>query len=306
MPEGPEVTIICQGLSSILINSGGILSLTVGMKSRYTVGIPDATTLVSPILDSISKAPDGFNDFITSLESGPVKITAIKNKGKFIWWEMDNGWNMWQTLGMSGGWYINEKESTGLILEYLESAESQKTQKLYYNDMRRFGTIKFINPANAKAELLAKLKSIGPDMLNDNVTLAEFTKIMRSKSLEKRIVNIVINNQKLISGVGNYLRAEALYIAKISPHRQMGTLTDTELKALYNGIKTSITASYNAGGASIRNYSDMSIMSSNITDPDEYQMAVYGKLTTSEGNPVIAEKIGNDTQTTYWCPAIQL
>ena len=48
---------------------------------------------------------------------------------------------------------------------------------IYYNDMRNFGTIKFVHK---DTDLQAKLRSIGPDMLNNPCTLDEFYTRARS------------------------------------------------------------------------------------------------------------------------------
>ena len=61
-------------------------------------------------------------------------------------------------------------------------------QKLYYDDQRRFGTFKFyVEPRQAKQELDKKLRTIGPDILNDkSFTLQEFINRMRKKTLENK------------------------------------------------------------------------------------------------------------------------
>lgn len=44
-------------------------------------------------------------------------------------------------------------------------------------------------------------------------------------------------NQKVISGIGNYLRADTLYHSKISPFRKVKNLTDKELEDIYNSLR---------------------------------------------------------------------
>ena len=41
-------------------------------------------------------------------------------------------------------------------------------------------------------------------------------------------------NQQLISGVGNYIKCEALFLSKLSPHRILSSLNLNELKLLFN------------------------------------------------------------------------
>jgi DNA-formamidopyrimidine glycosylase len=282
MPEGPEVTIITNGINKLLKNKT-IINFEVTDKSRYH-----------------NKLPDGFIELLRKLKQG-LKIKIIKNKGKFIYWIFNDDTIMFQTLGMSGGWYNNPvKHSIGLIITYLDK---KKECKLYYNDQRRFGTIKiFNNNKVGKIELENKLKSIGPDLLNDNnFEFSDFIKIIRNPKLANKNITRVITNQKIISGIGNYLKAESLYMARINPHKEVKSITDNEFEQLFKAMKNKIKNSYKVGGASIRHYSDIN----NIKGKYEFVLEVYGKKKDKDNNLVIAEKIAGDTQNTYWCPNIQ-
>lgn len=52
-------------------------------------------------------------------------------------------------------------------------------------------------------------------------------------------------DQKTISGIGNYLRADCLWLAKISPHRLVKSMDDNEIKELYHSIQKLIWSDYN-------------------------------------------------------------
>lgn len=282
MPEGPEVTTISHGLHHILAGKE-ISDWTFNNKNRY-----------------YNKAPPGYNTFMVDVRNPliRVRVKKIANKGKFIYWCFSNGWVLFQTLGMSGGWYHTPKPHSGLILEYLDN----NTQKLYFNDQRRFATLKWIAPSDAHKELTKKLKQIGPDMLNDPPTLMEFMAILKKPRNDKRTINRVITDQTQISGVGNYLRSEILYASRINPHRTIGSLTDDDISAIYKAAKHKILASFKTGGASIQHYSDID----NNKGTFEFQMAVYKKKTDPKGRPVKMEKIAGDGQSTYWVPGYQL
>lgn len=283
MPEGPEVTIITQGLNNLL-QGKHIVTWEINTKSRYH-----------------KKAPDGFTQFnqdLTSINS--IKVSEIANKGKFIYWKFDNGMILFQTLGMSGGWFQHPKNNSGIIISYLDK---ENINKLYYDDQRRFGTFKFITDShNAKIELDKKLNTLGPDILNNTkFTVDEFKSIMRNKKLKHKNITRVITDQKIISGIGNYLKAEVLYTAKINPHREIDSITNEELELLFKAMRNKIIGSYKVGGASIRHYSDID----DVKGTYEFKMEVYGRKKDPKGRVVIAEKIASDSQNTYWCPDYQ-
>lgn len=287
MPEGPEVTIITEGLNNILKNKI-ITNFVINEKSRYH-----------------KKSPIGYNDFMNDVLSPytNVKIKSIYNKGKLIYWVFTTGWILLQTLGMSGGWFQKMKKHSGIELNFTPSIESNINYKLFFDDQRHFGTFKFLYPKNGLNELNLKLNTIGPDILNDDkFKVNDFLSIMRQKKNQKRIINKVLVDQKTISGIGNYLRSEILYHAKVNPHRLISSLTDNEIKQIFNSSKIKIISSYNSGGASIKHYSDVD----NKKGLFEFKMEVYGKKKDKLGNTVKAEKIQNDGQTTYWVGNVQI
>lgn len=56
-----------------------------------------------------------------------------------------------------------------------------------------------------------------------------------------KVIGLVLVNQRVISGIGNYLRAEALWLAKISPFRKVKNLDDKMIKSLYDSLKMLIS-----------------------------------------------------------------
>lgn len=273
MPEGPEVRIITEGLTHLL-HGKTLSSLEINTKSRYH-----------------KKAPDGFSEFTTAL---PTQIQQIKSRGKFIWWEFANGWIAWQTLGLAGGWFLKEKGNSGIHLNTSDGT------KLYYDDARHFGTLKFLEPSIAKQETAKKLQTLGPDILTrPHILVADY--IARFRKYPNHIIGSLLMEQKVMAGVGNYLRSEILYAARINPHSKVSSLTDEQLTRLHDKTYELAEASYRAGGASIQHYSD--IYSTKGTF--EFQMQVYGRKKTPGDLVVKAEKLGKETQTTYWCEELQ-
>ena len=107
-------------------------------------------------------------------------------------------------------------------------------------------------------------------------------------------------NQKLFSGIGNYLKSEILYACKLSPHRLASSLTETDIKNIYTNSKKIAKESYNQGGASVRDFSniyDEKGMYTNI-------LKVYFQKEDPNGNKVVKETT-KDKRTTHWVPEIQ-
>ena len=107
-------------------------------------------------------------------------------------------------------------------------------------------------------------------------------------------------DQSVVSGVGNYVKAEALWRARISPHRAVSDIEDLSLAIIKKCCQEVLVSSYSHGGASIKNY----------RRPDgslgEYasRFAVYNQKEDPDGNLVVKEAT-TDGRTTHWVPTVQ-
>jgi formamidopyrimidine-DNA glycosylase len=102
--------------------------------------------------------------------------------------------------------------------------------------------------------LTLRLKDIGPDLLRHEINKDEFIDIMRGKRLSEKPIDGVLLNQKIVSGIGNYLRADIMYQARINPKTLIKNLTDIELSDLYEDAIFLMNFSCNSGGHSLRDY----------------------------------------------------
>jgi len=201
MPEGPEVKYLVDNLNKKLKNK--FLKKININGGRYKKHGP----------------PTGFTKFIKEL---PLEIESVNCKGKFIYFLFKNSQlTMWNTLGMSGWWISkNEKHNN---LEFIIDKK-----KLYFNDMRNFGTFTFCNVSN----LDKKLNTLGADILDEKDQFEMFKKRIDRKRNDTFIASAILD-QKVDAGVGNYIRAEALYVAKLSPFREIKNVSEEELKIIW-------------------------------------------------------------------------
>ena len=266
MPEGPECRRIAESLAKYLsykkIESFEILS------GRYE-----------------KKSPTGYQEFIDSI---PLKIAGVGVHGKFIYWILEKQFSIWNTLGMTGYWSFEKNKYSRLKIMV-------DGTPVFFNDQRNFGTVKIVR---GKEFLIDKLKSLGPDMLYEDVEDAKFIARMRKKNH----FNIckALMDQSVIAGVGNYIKADSLWLAKLNPHRKIEECSEEELKQLNTSIKSVIRESFKSGGATIKSYKNLK------GEIGEYssKFLVYNRKIDSEGNEVIKE-MTPDGRRTFWAPKIQ-
>jgi len=262
IPEGPEVANFVRSINNFI--GGGIQLLSVTpLSGRYT-----------------KKQIEGISGV-----QFPINIIDVKCKGKFIYWLTDTDTVIFNTLGMSGSWSNRERNARVMF----ETSEGN----LFFNDPRNFGTIKFTNTKG----LETKLKSLGPDMLNEDVKPETFIESLRKHP--KFTLAEALMNQGVVSGVGNYLKADSLWLAKLSPHRTVSQCTDDQLRFLHESVRSVIKTAYENGGSTILTYKGFD------GEEGNHSMLVYGRKTDPNGEEVVCEET-KDGRTTWWCPRVQL
>ena len=267
MPEGPEVRRLGMQLAK-RISGRNLLDIKI-LSGRYQT----------------HGSPTGLEKF---LEWTPVRIRGAGVHGKFIYILLDAEWSVWCTLGMTGSWTHERQKHSRLELILTDGS-------IFFTDPRNFGTLKFVK---GKQPLIDKLESLGPDMLAESIGVDMFTKrILRRPT---RTIAEALMDQATLAGVGNYVKAESLYLAKISPHRPCENLTRSEMIVLHSAVTGILAESFELGGATINTYTDMS------GDAGEFsrKFAVYGQKTDPQGNEVVKEKT-RDGRVTHWVPDIQ-
>ena len=286
MPEGPEVTIVTKQLNSI-VQDKTIKDIEL-LSGRY-----------------IKKEPNGFTDYVDgAINHESQKVLGVNNKGKFIYWLTSSG-VIFSTLGMTGTYKTKDNKYARVKWIFDDDTE------IYYSDMRNFGTLKFYFGAKSSKELNKKLSEIGPDMLNepcDEKTWLKICEKRKNQSLVKFLME-----QKNVSGVGNIYKSESLFLAGLAPYRKVGECTSEELLRLYKSVKTVLKNSYETGGATIRNYSDLyNNQGRYVSFPskaDEMMKSRIGVMVYSQkedpyGNPIQKIKL-DDQRTTYYSPKVQ-
>jgi formamidopyrimidine-DNA glycosylase len=129
------------------------------------------------------------------------------------------------------------------------------------------------------------------------------TAILKKKNLDKPI-GIVLLDQKNISGIGNYLRADCLWLAKISPFRKVKDLSVGDLKKLFYSVRLLIWGSYNYKKAI-----KLKIIKKSDKLPSDYNryFFVYDNDKDINGKYVTKEKLyeGSQIRYIYWVKGYQ-
>jgi formamidopyrimidine-DNA glycosylase len=291
--------------------------------------IKDNKLLNIKILNGRYKKHGPFEHYKKIINELPCMIEEINTKGKFMYMKFTDNLYLGVSLGLMGGWFFKKKNSEKLlhthfgqksneiiegVVEYLDRAKKHlnlefqfENGSLYYYDQLSFGSFLVLD----KEKLDKKLKTLGVDIMDSNTTLESFIeKFKKSKNLKKKI-GVVLLDQKVIAGIGNYLRADLLWMCHISPFRKVNDITDGEFELLFKNIRLLTWLFYDYEKAlklKIITKKDKLPPNYKII-PKEYtdKFLVYYRDEDYYGNKVVKEKLyeGNQIRYIYWVPKLQ-
>lgn len=260
--------------------------------------------------------PDGFRAFAQTMTLYNKKsmtenvdiIKEWKTKGKFIYIVLDDGAkapsnttdfqrSIWVTLGMSGR-FVNEERHNAdprhARWYFLLLMNDQSEHKIFYHDMRNFGTVKFCLSAQA---LSKKLDSLGLDILDRSTTEDDFVQLVEKQKSDLNVCKFLMNQSKLC-GVGNYILAEGLYRAGIDPFASLSELDEEQQRRLFRELQSIAFESYDAQGLSRPGGSYRNV--DGKRGRFEFELQCYGRELCARGKPVIRETEGPHGRTIWY------
>jgi endonuclease-8 len=130
------------------------------------------------------------------------------------------------------------------------------------------------------------LDRLGPDILADPPEVERMVANLRAKA-QSRTLGEALLDQRLVAGIGNLWRAEALWRARLSPWRVLGDFEDRELRLVLEETASLMRRSLDGGRP---------------------RRAVYrraGRPCPNCGTAVRSRGQGDDNRIAYWCPVCQ-
>lgn len=277
MPEGPEIL-----YSSIVIRK---------LIKKYTFS--DITSFS----DKEVVVPKQLKDAIKKNISG--KIIDVNCKGKLLWIELENTddsvdkENMFIHIhyGLTG-WLVDTEPDNYIKykLTFTKKVKGKKDKQktLFMKDKRRFSKIQFMTKKDHDKEI----NKLGIDIFSKEFTVKYLKNIMKSK---KVILASFIMNQQLICGIGNYIKNDAMFLAKLKVSVKTSELSSSQIKDLhkyilfisYSKLMTHLTDS------KITKYLPLN---KEVNKPDNleipYEFKAYNQTETKDGEKIIKVTIG--------------
>ncbi|KKW26326.1 MAG: Formamidopyrimidine-DNA glycosylase [candidate division Kazan bacterium GW2011_GWB1_52_7] len=219
MPELPEVETIRKQLNKEV---AGLLITDI-----WT----DVPKMVKPSQKEILKRTKG------------QKVTAVERRGKLLIFRLSGKENLVLHLRLSGQLFLHKpNDSRDPFLHVIIKLSNGR--ELRFNDQRKFG---YVGLVESDEELSKIVAGYGPEPFKD-LNPDNFATAVRKSG---RKIKVLLLDQKTISGVGNIYANEALWLAKIHPEAKSSSLSDSQVKDLYQAVLKVLEDGIRLGGATI-------------------------------------------------------
>ena len=200
------------------------------------------------------------------------RLEAVEAVGKNLLLSFEGGLVLRSHLRMSGRWQVVERgrERRGTPWLVLSGAERE--------------AVLWNGPV---LELSARAaRRLGPDILAEPPDLTAMVTNLRREPGGREVGDALLD-QRLVAGIGNVWKAEALWRARVSPWLRLDDVTEEELERVFSEAATLMRASVD-GAREARSV---------------YRKA--GRPCPRCGTAIRSRGQGDDNRTAYWCPSCQ-
>ena len=257
-----------------------------------------AAAIEGRIADQVFFAFEELKPFEKVLTGRTVEEVTTRGKGMLT--RFEGGLSVFTHNQLYGRWYVMRNgrlPKTGRQLRFAIGAGDRRV--LLYSASE-------IEVLDAEAERGHPfLSRLGPDVLSQAPTPAELAARLAEARFRGRQLGALLLDQGFVAGLGNYLRAEILFEARIHPRRRARDCTDGELKRLAARILALTKRSYRTRGITLAP-SRVAELKAGGANRSAYRFWVYGRSSAACrvcGRGLKVEPIGG--RKCFWCPTCQ-
>jgi endonuclease VIII len=145
-------------------------------------------------------------------------LEQVEAVGKHLLLRFEGGLVLRSHLRMTGRWRVEPKGARRVGRPWLV-LRGDEVEAVLWN-----------GPVLGLVKDGGRLAHLGPDILDRPLDLEEMIERLRAEP-RTRAVGDALLDQRLVAGIGNMWRAEALWEARVSPWRPLADVSDLELRA---------------------------------------------------------------------------
>ena len=200
-----------------------------------------ATTLGHEPLSEVWFAFDQLKPWSARLQGQP--LAAVETLGKALLLKWPDGTTVYTHNQLYGRWLFSPADRRPDTRRQLRLALSNGHRSaLLYSASE----IEVLEPGAVKQHPF--IQRAGLDILSSGATVDDIDSWISAPAFARRRLGHLLLDQSFLAGVGNYLRSEILFLARLDGDRRLGDLSPAERRALAEAAHTMMWRSVETGG----------------------------------------------------------
>ncbi|MDZ7680170.1 MAG: endonuclease VIII [Fodinibius sp.] len=228
-------------------------------------------------------------------------VTNVEARGKAILTFFDIDKVMYSHNQLYGKWMVRkngQQPSTNRSLRVTISNDEHSAYLYSASDVEML--------SRAEVPEHSYIKKLGPDVLHPDTTYDDILGQYQDEEFQNRKLTTLLLDQGFVSGIGNYLRSEIMFYAKVRPQQKLKAYSADEKEALAKATVKLSERSYETGGIT-NDPSIVEALKRENASRKEYRHFVYnrtGNRCHKCGRIIEEDKTGG--RKIYVCPNCQL
>ena len=252
--------------------------------------------IAGPLIEDVQFAFEHLQHYESALIG--QRVLEVETRGKAMLTHFDNGLSIYSHNQLYGVWMIRKKAHFPDTRRQLRLAiyGDEKMSLLY-----SASSIEVLDREGIKKHSF--LGGIGPDVIHKTTT-TQTIKAQLEKFKRRKLCSLLLD-QKVMCGLGNYLRSEILFLARIHPNQRPMDCGNSELMVLAELILSVIHQAYKTGGIT-NNLERVKELKAQGLRRSQYRHWVFGRAGESCyicGTTIVKSTLAG--RRCYHCPTCQ-
>ena len=214
-----------------------------------------------------------------------AQLARVEARGKHLLLTFSNGLTLHSHLRMRGRWDVyrpGQRWGRAPARAWLVLRTADHVGVLFDGPV-----LELLTPA--QLSLHPVLRRLGEDLIDDDLDVDRVLRALRREDPGREVGDALLD-QRVLAGIGNVWKSEALHAERVGPFRPLGTLDDDALRRIVQRASQGLRTQVELGHG-------------------RRPRAVYdrtGRPCPRCGTPIASRVQGDDGRTTYWCPGCQI
>lgn len=203
-----------------------------------------ARALVGQVIETAEFTPDRLRCYAPRITG--TRVCAVDTRGKAMLTRFDNALTLYSHNQLYGRWFVVKRGTLPNTRRSLRVALHTKRHSALLYSASDIAVL-----TEGELQKHSFLSRLGPDILDAGLDAPAIARRLRMPRFERRSLAALYLDQSFLAGLGNYLRSEILFCARLHPALKPLQLDDAALQRLARETLKISSRSYQTGGITL-------------------------------------------------------